>query len=52
MNWQQFLPLLIVLGVGVLFVWRSSAPKKHEHSADCGCAHKDESEHQRNKTAP
>ena len=41
MNWQEFLPLLIVLGVGAIFVWRSSSSKKHEHSADCGCKHKD-----------
>jgi hypothetical protein len=37
MTWPQFLPVLIVLGVGVVFVWRSSTPKKHEHDEHCGC---------------
>jgi hypothetical protein len=44
MNWQQFLQLLIVLGVGAIFVWRSSSPKKHEHSANCGCSPEDKTE--------
>ena len=39
MNWQQILPVVIVLGVGLIFVWRSSTPKKHEHDCRCGCAH-------------
>jgi hypothetical protein len=38
MNWQQFLPLLIVLGVAVVFVWRSSG-KKPGCGHDCNCAH-------------
>jgi hypothetical protein len=38
MNWQQLLPIVIVLGVAVVFVWRSSS-KKHEHNCNCGCAH-------------
>ncbi len=39
MNWHQFLPMLIVLSVAVVFVWRSSSPKKHDHNCNCGCAH-------------
>jgi len=42
MNWQSFLPLVIVLGVGAIFVWRSSSPKKHEHNCHCGCTHEDQ----------
>ena len=49
MNWQQFLPLLIVLGVGAIFVWRSSSPKKHEHSANCGCDHERDTEKPKDK---
>ncbi len=49
MNWQQFLPLLIVLGVGAIFVWRSSSPKKHEHSANCGCDHEHDTEKPKDK---
>ncbi len=49
MNWQQFLPLLIVLGVGAIFVWRSSSPKKHEHGANCGCDHEHDSEKPKDK---
>ena len=37
MNWQQFIPLIIVLAVGAIFVWRSSSPKKHEHDCHCDC---------------
>ena len=44
MSWQQFLPLVIVLGVAVIFVWRSSTPKKHEHGCDCGCPNHNENE--------
>jgi hypothetical protein len=44
MNWQQFLPLVIVLVAVVLFVWRSSGKK----SGGCGCkgecSHESESE--------
>ena len=50
MPWQQFLPLLIVLGVGAIFVWRSSSPKKHEHSDHCGCGHEHEPENPKDKT--
>lgn len=39
MTWSQFLPVVIVLGMGAIFVWRSSSPKKHEHSDHCGCGH-------------
>jgi len=51
MNWQQFLTLLIVLGVGAIFVWRSSSPKKHEHSANCGCDHEHDSDKPKDKAA-
>jgi len=51
MNWQQFLPLLIVLGVGVVFVWRSSSPQKHDHDCGCGCTHKDDPETRKDNTA-
>jgi len=30
--WQQFVPLVIVLGVAMILVWRSSGKK-----ANCGC---------------
>jgi len=43
MTWSQFLPVLVVLGVGVVFVWRSSTPKKHEHDEHCGCGHEPDS---------
>ena len=49
MSWQQFLPLLIVLGVGAIFVWRSSSPKKHEHNCNCGCDHEHDSEPKKEK---
>jgi hypothetical protein len=39
MNWQEILPLIIVLGVAAIFVWRSSSPDKHEHGCDCDCHH-------------
>ncbi|HEY5345968.1 MAG TPA: hypothetical protein VIK62_06450 [Verrucomicrobiae bacterium] len=51
MNWQQFLTLMIVLGVAVIFVWRSSSPKKHEHSHNCGCDHEHDSEKPKDKAA-
>ena len=41
MSWQNILTLVIVLGVAVFFVWRSSGAKKHNHSCNCGCAHED-----------
>jgi len=49
MSWQQFLPVLIVLGVGAIFAWRSSSPKKHDHSCNCGCGHEDETETKKEK---
>jgi hypothetical protein len=49
MNWQQFLTLLIVLGVATFFVWRSSGTKKHKHSHHCGCAHGCDAEKQKEK---
>jgi len=39
MNWQQFLPLFIVLVVAVIFVWRSSGGKKTGCGSNCGCSH-------------
>ena len=39
MNWQEFLPMIVVLGVAVFFVWRSSGQNKHTHGPDCGCGH-------------
>ena len=39
MNWQEILPLIIVLSVAAIFVWRSSSPDKHEHSCNCDCHH-------------
>ena len=44
MNWQQFLPMILVLGVAVFFVWRSSSQKKHDHGCGCGCEHTDDAE--------
>ncbi len=49
MNWQQFLPMIIVLGVAVGFVWWSSS-KKHDHGCNCGCAHDKHDEGQKQKT--
>jgi hypothetical protein len=39
MNWQQFLPLFIVLVVAVIFVWRSSSSKQTGCGSNCGCSH-------------
>jgi hypothetical protein len=39
MNWQQFLPLVIVLVAVVLFVWRSSDKKSGNCGCPCGCSH-------------
>jgi hypothetical protein len=39
MTWSQFLLVVIVLAVGVVFVWRSSTPKNHVHDEHCGCGH-------------
>jgi len=52
MSWQQFLPVLMVLGVGAIFVWRSSSPKKHDHSCNCGCEHEVETETKKEKVTP
>jgi len=49
MNWQQFLPLLMVLGVGAVFVWRSSSPKKHDHDCGCGCDREHEAHQPKDK---
>ena len=49
MNWQQFLPLLIVLGVGAVFVWRSSSPKQHDHDCGCGCDREHEAHQPKDK---
>ena len=49
MNWQQFLTLLIVLGVAAIFVWRSSGTKKHTHGHDCGCAREPGAEKQKDQ---
>jgi hypothetical protein len=39
MNWQQFLPLVIVLVAVVLFVWRSSGKTAGCCGCKCGCSH-------------
>jgi hypothetical protein len=39
MNWQQFLPLVIVLVAVVLFVWRSSGKKAGGCGCKGGCSH-------------
>jgi hypothetical protein len=39
MNWQQFIPIAIVLAVGFVFVWRSSGSKKSECGCGGACAH-------------
>jgi hypothetical protein len=44
MNWQQFLPLVIVLIAVVLFVWRSSGKKSGDCGCKNGCSHEHESE--------
>lgn len=44
MNWQQFLPLVIVLVAVVLFVWRSSGKKSGKCGCKCGCSHAPDSE--------
>jgi len=43
MNWQQFLPLLIVLAAVVLFAWRSSGKKSGGCGCQCGCSHEPDS---------
>ena len=49
MDLKQFLPLLVVLGVGTVFVWRSSSPKKHDHDCHCGCEHEPPPENPKDK---
>ena len=44
MNWQQFLPLVIVLVAAVLFVWRSSGKKSGCGGGKCGCSHPHDSQ--------
>ncbi len=44
MNWQQFLPLVIVLVAVVLFVWRSSGKKTGGCGCQSGCSHRHDSE--------
>jgi len=39
MNWQQFVPIAIILAVGFAFVWRSSGSKKPGCGCDGACAH-------------
>jgi len=51
MSWQQFLPLMMVLGVAVVFVWRSSDPKKHDHGCNCGCPHDHKDEEHKESAA-
>jgi hypothetical protein len=49
MNWQQFVPLVIVLGVAMIFVWRSSGKK-----ANCcgdGCTHDHHAEKKKENAA-
>jgi hypothetical protein len=36
MNIWQFVPLVIILGFGMFFVWRSSGKKA---GSSCGCGH-------------
>jgi hypothetical protein len=49
MNWRQFIPVIIVLGVAMIFVWRSSGKKT---GCGCGdnCAH-DPTENKKKETA-
>jgi hypothetical protein len=54
MNWQEFLPLIAVLGVAAFFVWRSSGQKKHGHDHSCGCSchHETEVETKKENSSP
>jgi len=52
MNWQQFVPMAIVLGIAVFFVWRSSGQKKHEHDHSCGCGCEHGNDVEAKKTTP
>jgi hypothetical protein len=46
MNWQQLLALGVVLAVAVIFIWRSSDPRKDGPGCHCGCEH-DEHPHEK-----
>lgn len=40
MTWPELLLLGVVLGVAVIFVWRSSGAKKSDGGCECcGCSH-------------
>jgi hypothetical protein len=39
MNWQQFLPLTVILTVAIIFVWRGSGSKKPGCGCGSGCSH-------------
>jgi hypothetical protein len=51
MNWQQFLPVVLILGVVFVFIWRSSAPKKHVHGEHCDCGHDHGNDAKKEKSA-
>jgi len=42
MNWQQILPVALLLSAAALLVWRSSGKKAG--GCKCGCAHPEEHE--------
>jgi hypothetical protein len=52
MNWQQFLPIVLILGVAFVVVWRSSGQKKHVHGENCGCDHHHGPEADKKNPAP
>jgi hypothetical protein len=39
MNWQQFLPLAVIVTVATIFVWRGSGDKKPGCGSGSGCSH-------------
>jgi len=39
MNWQQFLPLAVILTVAFIFIWRGSGSKKPGCGCGTECAH-------------
>lgn len=39
MKWQQFLPLVLVVGAAVVMIWRSSGKKADDCGCKCGCTH-------------
>jgi len=52
MTWQQFLTLVIVLAVAVIFVWRSSGGKKTGCGCNsCGCTHNHDHDHDQTANA-